>query len=158
MYNKVLFQKYVNEFSNLHVKVTFGKRAPHKAIMLLSVIDLIETGVITTNHIYYTRELDSQFLHNWIRYVAFLDGHSARSATPFFHLSYEPFWSIVLKPDCDKTVKDLADSRIYMNSDRMNQAIDYVLLEPDLFSLLQDSMVRAKLRVLLISKYCSLDF
>lgn len=154
MYNQELYQRYAANFSRLHVNVTNGQRAPHKAILLLSVIDLIETSVITSNRVYYSRELDSQFRHNWIRYVAYLDGHSARSSTPFFHLSYEPFWSLIINPDCSKTEKELADARIYMNPDKMKEAVEYAVMDRDLFELLQDSCVRAKYRVLLISTYC----
>lgn len=157
MYDKELYQRYAEAFSRLHVKVTFGRRAPHKAILLLSVIDLIETGVITSNRIMYSRELDSQFRHNWIRYVAYLDGYSSRSSTPFFHLSYEPFWSLALNPNCERTEKELADARIYMNPDKMNDVIDCAIIDNDLYELLQDSVVRAQLRVLLISKYCYWD-
>lgn len=153
MFDKASFQYYSDSFSHLHVKVTEGQRAPHKAILLLSVIDLIETGVISSNHIYYTRQLDSQFYHNWIRYVAYLEGYSARSATPFFHMSYEPFWSLQLTNGCSRTVKELAKVRIYMNPDKMNEAIDYAIIDADLFDLLQDSCVRARFRVLLISHY-----
>ncbi len=155
MYDKILFQHYVEAISHLHVKVTWGQRAPHKAILLLSVIDLIETGVISSNRIYYTQQLDSQFHHNWTRYIAYLDGHSARSATPFFHMSHEPFWTLKLKDDCTLTEKDMAAAKIYMRPDKMNQAIDYALIDSDLFILLNDSVVRAKLRVQLISLYCN---
>lgn len=155
MYDKQAFQHYADAFSHLHVKVTAGQRAPHKAIMLLSVIDLIETGVITSNRIYYTQQLDSQFYHNWTRYVAYLEGYSARAATPFFHLSYEPFWSLKLKDGCYRTEKDLAEARIYMNPEKMNEAIDYAQVDAALYELLMDSVVRAKLRVLLISTYCN---
>ena len=110
MYDKEAYQHYSDLFSRLHVKVTAGQRAPHKAILLLSVIDLIETGVIASNRIYYTRELDRQFHDNWIRYVAYLEGYSARSATPFFHMSYEPFWTLCLKEGCNRTEKELADA------------------------------------------------
>ena len=157
MYDKELFHRYAEEFSHLHVKVTFGQRAPHKAVLLLSVIDLIETGVINTNNIYFTRELESQFRNNWIRYVAFLEGYSARAATPFFHLSYEPFWTLKLKDNSTKTIKDLAEERIYMNPDQMNESIDCAVLNADLFDLLQDSYVRAKYRVQLISSYLSIE-
>ena len=155
MYDKEAYQRYLDSFSRLHVKVTAGQHAPHKAILLLSVIDLIETGVITSNRIYYNRELDSQFHHNWIRYVAYLDGYSARSATPFFHMSYEPFWTLVLKDGCSCTEKELANARIYMNPDKMNEAIDYAMIDYDLYCLLLDSVVRAKFRVHLISMYCN---
>lgn len=157
MYNKEAFRRYAEMFSHLHVKVTFGQHAPHKPLLLLSVIDLIETGVITSNHIYYTRQLDSQFHNNWIRYVAYLEGHSARSATPFFHLSFEPFWHLQLTENCKKTIKDLADARIYMNPERMNKEIECAIVDSDLFTLFQDSFVRAKFRVLLISQYFNSD-
>lgn len=155
MFDKNSFQQYADAFAHLHVKVTGGQRAPHKAIMLLSVIDLIETGVITSNRIYYTKQLDSQFHHNWVRYVAYLEGYSARSATPFFHMSYEPFWSLKLKDDCPWSEKDLAEARIYMNPDKMNEAIDYAQIDAELYQLLLDSVVRAKYRVVLISNYCN---
>ncbi len=155
MYDKRVFQHYADAFSHLHAKVTGGQRAPHKAILLLSVIDLIETGLITSNHIYYTPQLNSQFHHNWTRYVAYLEGYSSRSATPFFHMSYEPFWTLRLKEDCPWTEKDLADARIYMNPDKMNDAIDYAQIDQELYELLLDSVVRAKFRVMLISMYCN---
>lgn len=155
MYDKAAFQHYADAFSHLHVKVTAGQRAPHKAIMLLSVIDLIETGVITSNRIYYAQPLESQFFHNWTRYVAYLEGYSARAATPFFHLSFEPFWSLKLRDDCSRTEKDLADARIYMNPDKMKEAIEYAQIDATLYDLLLDSVVRAKLRVLLVSLYCN---
>lgn len=70
-------------------------------------------------------------------------------------MAYEPFWTLKLKEDCSRTEKDLADARIYMNPDKMNEAIDYAQIDSDLYGLLMDSVVRAKLRVLLISMYCN---
>lgn len=157
MYNKDAYRRYAEMLLNLHVKVTFGQIAPHKPVLLLSVLDLIETGVITSNHIYYTRQLDSQFRQNWIRYVAYLEGHSARSSTPFFHLSFEPFWHLQLTAACQRTLKGLADARIYMNPDKMNEEIECAIIDRDLFDLFQDSFARAKFRVLLISRYLALE-
>lgn len=157
MYDKDAVRRYADMFSHLHVKVTFGQHAPHKPLLLISVIDLIETGVITSNRIHYTRELDSQFHHNWIRYVAYIEGHSARSATPFFHLSFEPFWHLQLTENCQRTIKDLAEARIYMKPEKMNEAIECAIIDPDLFDLFQDGYIRAKFRVLLISRYFNID-
>lgn len=157
MYDKDAFKRYAEMFLHLHVKVTFGQHAPHKPLLMLSVIDLIETGAITSNHIYYTRQLESQFHHNWIRYVAYLEGHSARPATPFFHLSFEPFWHLQLNANCQNTIKELANARVYMNPEKMKEAIDCAIIDPDLFDLLQDSLVRAKFRVLLIKHYFDLE-
>lgn len=70
-------------------------------------------------------------------------------------MSYEPFWTLVLKDSYPRTEKELADARIYMNPDKMNEAIDYAMIDYDLYLLLLDSVVRAKYRVLLISTYCN---
>lgn len=153
MINKELFITYTEFFSHLHVKTTNGQIAPHKAILLLSVIDLIETNVIDSNNIYYTKQLVKQFNRNWNRYVAYREGFTARAATPFFHLSSEPFWSIKVKDSSDYSLKDLAEQRIYMNPKRMLDYIDYAVIDIDLYNLLNDSFVRANYRVLLISHY-----
>lgn len=39
---------YINSFSSLHTMKKLGKPAPHKALLLLSVIDLVERGIITS--------------------------------------------------------------------------------------------------------------
>lgn len=39
----------------------------------------------------------------------------------------------------------------------MNEAIDFAVIDSDLFDLLQDGYVRAQYRVLLISQYCSFE-
>lgn len=155
MYDKVVFRRYADAFSHLHVKVTFGQRAPHKAIMLISVIDLIETGVIDFPVIHYTQQLESQFRHNWQRYIAYLDGFNCSPSLPFWHLEHEGFWKLVLKEDCSKTKKELNDARIYNSPKRMMSVVNYATIDLDLFNILQDSCARAKLRVLLISMYCN---
>ena len=43
--------------------------APHKAIMLISVIDMIANGKITSNKIELTEELEECFLRNWKHFV-----------------------------------------------------------------------------------------
>lgn len=121
MFDNEIYQHYAEAFKRLNVKVTYGRRAPHKAILLLSVIDLIETGVITSNMIYYTQQLDSQFRNNWIRYIAFLDGHAARSATPFFHMSHEPFWTLKIN---DKSQQPVGLFRTTEKKPQLNQSIN----------------------------------
>ena len=48
--------------------------------MLLSVIDLVEYGVITSNQIEFSERLEQQFQHNWSRYVGQSDVLQPRSA------------------------------------------------------------------------------
>ena len=87
--------KYIDLLINLHTNTQKGVKAPHKAIMLLSVIDLVEYGVITSNKIEFSERLEKQFQHNWLRYVGQSDVFQPRVGTPFWHLHYEPFWKLV---------------------------------------------------------------
>ena len=60
-----MLHSYLNSFSNLHSNKLKGMTAPHKAIMLISVIDMIANKKITSNKIEFTEELEECFL--WSR-------------------------------------------------------------------------------------------
>ena len=55
---------YLDKFSNLHRNKLKGEIAPHKPIMLLSVMDLIEAGFITSNKIEFSEMLEERFKSN----------------------------------------------------------------------------------------------
>jgi len=67
--------------------------APHKPILLLSVIQLIQNGVISSNRIFITPDLVLAFKENWKKLV--VTPHIENFALPFFHLQSEPFWRLV---------------------------------------------------------------
>ena len=50
-------QKYTMLFSTLHTAKVKGQKAPHKAILLLTIIDLVEKGIITSSCIELSEEL-----------------------------------------------------------------------------------------------------
>ena len=66
---------------------------------------------------------------------------------PYYHLQSEPFWQLVANPNCqiDKL------SNYSLHNIRAN--IAYAKIEKELFDLLQDKNVLAKLRVTLITRY-----
>jgi len=144
---------YSQLLNNLHVNVTSGKKAPHKAILLLSVIDLIETGVIDNDFISFSKQIDKQFVRNWMRYVSIKEGYRLRSSVPFWHMSFEPYWNIILKEDCQKSFQELAEERVYNDYNRMAKVVTGAKIDNDLYMILQDSTVRAHYRVQLIKSY-----
>ena len=81
---------YSDYFINLNTAKKLGRPAPHKAILLLSVIELIECGRIQSNRIELTEVLESTFLKLWKRYVGNSLVFQAKVATPFWHLQHEP--------------------------------------------------------------------
>ena len=47
---------YIDAFSHLHTAVVKGHKAPHKAVLLLAVIDMVEEERIVNNHIHLSEE------------------------------------------------------------------------------------------------------
>ena len=91
------FEYYNDCFSSLHTMKKAGKQAPHKALLLLSVIDLVERGIITDNHIYLSEELIKQFKLNTKSFLgnSVLFNPSVNYA--YYHLQSEPFWQLISK-------------------------------------------------------------
>lgn len=72
-----------------------GEYAPHKPILLLSIIDLVEVGKITSDLVELTPLLCKTFKELWDRYVPNGIQFNPDITKPFFHLSSEPFWQLV---------------------------------------------------------------
>lgn len=143
---------YLDYFSSLHTNTQKGVKAPHKAIMLLSVIDLVEYGVITSNQIEFSERLEQQFQHNWSRYVGQSDVFQPRVGTPFWHLNNEPFWRLVPYEGGDEAITIHLQGNPYALG-TTRKLIRYAEIEKELFELLQDEINRAKLRTTLIKNY-----
>ncbi len=122
-------ERYIKSFSSLRTLKQEGKDAPHKAILLLSMIDLIASGEIKTNRIDLSPALIRQFKWNWKIFVNDERGNNRRLIkTPFKHLGSEDFWNV--SPD-EK----------------------YAFIESPLFSLLKEQENRITLRNVLIKTY-----
>ncbi len=106
-------QTYLTYFQSLHTNKTKGHIAPHKAILLVSIIDQIEQGIIKSNRITLTESLEEQFMINWSRYVGTSEIFQPKVGTPFWHLNYEPFWRLVPYEGGDETIRTLQQGNPY---------------------------------------------
>ena len=86
---------YIYHFSHLHTARYKGKAAPHKAVLLLSVIELIEDEQIRTNTIELSDILIDKFQDIWNRYKGTTSIFTPDIGKPFFHMQHEPFWNLV---------------------------------------------------------------
>lgn len=84
-------KEYVEAFSHLHTAKVKGRKAPHKAVLLLAIIDLVESNVIRCPQIELTDELVKQFREVWRRYLGQSAVFTPDIAKPFFHMQHEPF-------------------------------------------------------------------
>ncbi|HOI15729.1 MAG TPA: HNH endonuclease, partial [Geobacteraceae bacterium] len=98
-------EKYLRLFANLRRApggswtAAMKKRAPHKPILLLALLDLVARGGFTSNFIEVAGdlvELNELFTGYWRRVVPI--GQTSSIAYPFFHLKNEPFWELVPLP------------------------------------------------------------
>ena len=75
------------------------RKAPHKPLLLLAVLDLVHRGVITSPFIDVTGdlvELNELFNLYWRRIIPL--GQTSSIAFPFSRLDREPFWELVPQP------------------------------------------------------------
>lgn len=144
--------KYVEMFANLSVYCRLGRKAPHKAIMLLSVMDLISTRHICTNKIEFSKHLEGCFSKIWKQHVGPSALFHPKVGTPFWHMNSEPFWKLVPFEENKDIIIELQKGNP-TSSRIIRQYIRYAELDQELFELLQDETNRAKLRVVLIKRY-----
>lgn len=141
---------FVHAFTNLN---TGGGRikeaAPHKPLVLLSVIQAYESELLTDNRVVISPELISIFKANWNALVT--TEHTLGFAMPFFRLKNEPgaWWHLVAKPGCELWVQtgDLSSFSSLTN------AVAHVELDVGLAELLHNAQARAVLREVLMTHY-----
>ena len=142
-------QRYVQKMKRLRVDRAHGV-APHKPLLLLAVIELIERGQIQENKISLSPDLAETFMKYWSK----VTDRKPNIALPFFHLKSDGFWHFHPNAGYEKAL-DVAD-RITAIS-RLREVIAHVSLDDDLFVLLTDASNREIIRQTLIYVYL-LDF
>jgi putative restriction endonuclease len=140
---------YSKKFAKLRLDRVRGI-APHKPILLLSAIALIQQGIIRQNRIFLSPELIATFLKYW----SFLGSESHRSdiAQPIFHLQSEGlcllegmagFEPVINSKVKIKTLNGLRDS------------VQYAYFDDELFKLIQNLSSRNSLIDILINTWFS---
>ena len=142
-------EKYIQKMKRLRVDRAHGV-APHKPLLLLAVIELIERGQNQENKIFLSPDLAETFTKYWSR----VTDRKPNIALPFFHLKSDGFWHLHPNAGYEK-VLGVAD-RITAIS-RLREVIAHVSLDDDLFVLLADAGNREIIRQTLIYVYL-LDF
>ncbi len=140
-----LVQKYTKHLQSLNraSNKTLGK-APHKPILLLSIIQLIHKGEIQSNRIYITGELVIAFKSNWNKLVE--TNHIPNFSLPFFHLSSEPFWRLIYN--------GLFDNKEKISSlGKLKNRISFAEIDKNLFDILLNPITRTEIENILLNTY-----
>jgi len=127
-------------------------KAPHKPLLLLAVLDLVQEGVICSPVIDVSGDLvdlKERFDSYWQR-VAPL-GHTSSIAFPFSRLNSEPFWTLL---GANGHIVDVLNLNITNVSQLRRHAVAAKIDEP-LFALMQQADSRQALRQVLLDAHFS---
>lgn len=147
-------ENYIKQISSMKYRVLNGFVSPHKAIMLLAVIDMIEFELVEGNNFFIDDETKQSFLFNWEQYIGDRKlPYKANPWAPFWHLKHEPFWHLVPIDGDEEKVKNLAGPGETPHVGQMRSVIAHAKLDDELYELLKDAEFRDRVKQVLVAKY-----
>ena len=111
-------------------KIPFN--APHKPVLLLSILQAVQNSVIEENRIYITPEIVALFTANWSSLV--ITNNHCQFFLPFYRLQSEPFWKLIPKSGYENLL--LVKSSI-TSLHGLNAAVEYAQIDEELFLLMK---------------------
>lgn len=136
---------YEQCFGHLNVNKMGGQVAPHKPILLLAIMDLVECEVIMLPKIVLDEALIAAFKWNWVRMAPKKTHFNPVIGTPFYHMSGEPFWRLA--------PKDPSYAPNTTNITTLREHYEYAEIDSELFVLMLDADACQRLRKVLIETY-----
>ena len=122
--------------------------SPHKAVMLLSVIDLVASGDASDNKFRLSPELMEHFRRYFDAVKS--ESDSCTPINPFFYMRSEPFWHHRAAPGKEAICEALSSPG---GRKKLGEIIDHAFLDDGLFALLLDGAKRAEIREAVIARY-----
>ncbi|MBR3434202.1 MAG: hypothetical protein IKH05_11800 [Bacteroidaceae bacterium] len=141
---------YCLEFAALSVGVSGGKKLPHKALVLLSIMNLIENDTMNENRIELDKVIANQFTELWRKFMG--EEKCPSVWTPFWYLKSESFWHFKSNGD-DGLLEGLLNFAGHPSIGQMRAVIKYAYLDEALFNFMQSKEDRQILRNVLLNTY-----
>lgn len=143
-------EDYRKEFACLSVGIVDGRKLPHKAILLISIMHLIETGAIEENKIPLDKKISSAFISTWKTY--FNDTKVPSVWTPFWYMKSESFWHFKAA-ESEDLLSALLSFAGHPSIGQMRSVIKYAFLDDVLFNFMQSERKRKQLKEVLLKRY-----
>ena len=148
---------YIEAFKNLRTNNKYGRKSPHKAILMLTVIDLYEQNILTDNEIFYDEKLKSMFLKVWNRVLPKEPLFHPDAYLPFWYLQSDSFWHIVPNRGKEDILALMRDTNIKPSEAKLNDSVRYAELDEDLYFLMTLPSGRSSLKRVLLETYTQLS-
>lgn len=92
-------QYYISCFTSMNCNKYRGQVAPHKAVMIMATMELVESGQISSNVIHLDKELKDKFKEVWKKVVPEGSPFKCEYRNPFTYMDSEPFWDVSTDKD-----------------------------------------------------------
>lgn len=139
---------YLRKIERLRVDRTHDLPAPHKPLLLLAVLDLIERGEISDNRI----EVSPLLVETYLSYWKHIPTGQPRLYNPFPRLRTSGFWHLHARAGQESV---LAATRSFQSVAHLKKLVAYASLDPELFMLLQRPEAREVVRQTIIGTHLS---
>ena len=147
---------YIETFKNLRTNNKYGRKSPHKAVLMLTVIELYEQNILTDNEICYDDELKKMFLKVWNKVLPYEQKFHPDAYLPYWYLQNDSFWHIVPKRDKEAILSSMRDNRVKPSETSLYDSVKYAELDEDLYFLMTLSSGRSSLKRVLLETYFDL--
>ena len=138
----------VDWLTSLNANKYRGEPRPHKAVLLLSVIELAETGRLAQNRVPFDPVLTEHFGDYW-RAVA--GDQVGKPEYPYWYMKSEPFWTLVPFPDQAEAVEAKGSKPV--SQKWLREHVAYAELDDALFQAMHDADARDRMRGVLVAEY-----
>ena len=147
---------YIDAFKNLKTNNKWGRKSPHKAVLMLTVIELFEKNILMDNEIRYDETLRSTFLKIWNLVLPNEPLFHPEAYLPFWYLQSENFWHIVPIRGKEDILSLMRDTNIKPSEAKLNDSVKYAELDEDLYFLMTLPSGRSSLKRALLETYTTL--
>lgn len=149
-------QSYIKAFENLKTSWRASRKAPHKAILLLTIIELYEKNLLSENVIRYDEKLKNCFSDIWNRVLPKEPTFVCESYQPYWYLQTEGFWHLVPVKGMETTLDLFREYRYNPSESNLYTFVQYAKLDEDLYKLMQSPSARSSMKRILLKGYTNL--
>ena len=147
---------YIEVLKNLKTNNKWGRKSPHKAVLMLTVIELYEKNILMDNEIRYDETLKSTFLKIWNLVLPNEPLFHPEAYLPFWYLQSDNFWHIVPIRGKEDILSLMRDTNIKPSEAKLIDSIKYAELDEDLYFLMTLPSGRSTLKRALLETYTTL--
>lgn len=141
---------WIDRLYNLRRDKKGSHEKPHKPVLLLTAIDLIQRGLIERNEIPLSEELIDRYreLFDVVRSAQ----DKPNPHLPLYHLSGDKFWYLISQPGQGPVYQE-GNAAAPKSLKRLREEVQWAEFDGDLWDLLSVTSTRNAIRDALISRY-----